>query len=228
MNKQQHYLKSAAAIFQTPLCSAIPEHQRADFLDDIRLTFKQYDKGEVIITEGALYESLHIIVEGEVSGEMSDEKGDFMRVERIKAPNPIATGLLFVADNRLPVSVICRTATSVLLIPKDNVLFLMKRYEPFMLAFLSNISTKVVLLFDKLRLLSLRTIRAKLAYYLLKESAGERVFHLKISREEIARLFSVSRPALIKILMDMKEKGIIDVHRKEVVIIDRAALQNLL
>ncbi|MFA6751843.1 MAG: Crp/Fnr family transcriptional regulator, partial [Fermentimonas sp.] len=166
-------------------------------------------------------------IKGEVSTEMSDEKGDFMQIEYIKAPNPIATGFIFAADNRSPVSATCQSSCKVIAIPKDNVYLLMRKYESFMHTFLSYISNKVFFLSEKLRLVSLRTIRAKLAYYLLKESEGQKVFQLKTSREDMARLFSVSRPALVKVMMEMAEEGVIDVERRNIRINDRAALQNL-
>ena len=103
----------------------------------------------------------------------------------------------------------------------------MRKYEAFMLTFLSYISNKVFFLSEKLRLVSLRTIRAKLAYYLLKESEGMDVFKLKTSREDMARLFSVSRPALVKVLMEMAEEGLIEVERRDIKINNRVLLQNI-
>ncbi len=151
-----------------------------------------------------------------------------MKVEYIKAPNPMATGFLFSADNRSPpVSAICRTACTFVVIPKENLSLLLKKYDEFMIAFLAYISNRVSFLSDKLRLVSLRTIRAKLAYYLLKESEGEKSFQLKTTKESIARLFSVSRPALVKVMMEMAEEGIIEVDRRKITILNRVALQNM-
>ncbi len=115
-----------------------------------------------------------------------------------------------------------------IVIPKENVYFLMREYESFMLAFLSYISNNVSFLSEKLRLVSLRTIRAKIAYYLLKESGGEKSFRLKTSKESMARLFGVSRPALVKVMMEMAEEGLIDVNRRDIQINDRATLQKML
>lgn len=218
----------ARMIFQCPLCSSVPVDQRDSFMKDIRFAVKTYEKGDVIVTQGSKCEFLYILVRGEIDTEMADEKGDFMKVEQIKAPNPLATGFLFSTDNRSPVSAICKGACTVVSIPKENVYLLMREYESFMLAFLSYISNKVSFLSEKLRLVSLRTIRAKLAYYLLKESAGESKFRLKISKEEMARLFSVSRPALVKVMMEMTAEGIIDVNRRDIRIMERVTLQNLI
>lgn len=227
MNSENPYLHYARMIFQCPLCSSVPENERDQFIEDVRFTIKEYKKGDIIVTQGSLSDTLYILIKGEVSTEMADEKGDFMEIEYIKAPNPMATGFLFAADNRSPVSAICQSDCKVIAIPKDNVYHLMRKYESFMLTFLSYISNKVFFLSEKLRLVSLRSIRAKLAYYLLKESCGENVFRLKSSREDMARLFSVSRPALVKVMMEMADEGIIDVDRRDIRINNRSALKNL-
>ncbi len=218
----------ARMIFQCPLCSSVPENRRDSFMRDIRFSVKSFEKGDVIVTQGSRCEFLYILISGEIVTEMADEKGDFMKVEHIKAPNPLSTGFLFSTDNRSPVSAISNDNCTVVSIPKENVYSLMREYESFMLAFLSYISNKVGFLSEKLRLVSLRTIRAKLAYYLLKESGGESSFKLKISKEEMARLFGVSRPALVKVMMEMASEGIIGVNRRDINIKERATLQKIL
>lgn len=228
MQQQSQHPDDGRMIFQCPLCSSIPAEQRERFLHDVRFSVRSYEKGDVIVTQGARYDSLYILIMGEVTTEMADEKGDFMKVEQIRAPNPMATGFLFSADSRSPVSAICKVSCKVVVIPKENVFALMRKYESFMLAFLSYISNKVSFLSEKLRLVSLRTIRAKLAYYLLRESDGEKSFRLKTSKESMARLFGVSRPALVKVMMEMAEEGLIDVNRREILINDRAALQRMI
>ncbi len=227
MRPESLYLENARMIFQCPLCSSIPENERDNFLNDVQFFVRDYDTGDVIVTQGSISETLFIVIKGEVTTEMSDEKGDFMEIDYIKAPNPLATGFLFAADNRSPVSAICQSKCKIIAIPKDNVYLLMRKYESFMLKFLSYISNKVFFLSEKLRLVSLRSIRAKLSYYLLKESDGKNVFSLKTSREAMARIFSVSRPALVKVMMEMADEGIIDVNRREIKINDRNKLQSM-
>ena len=130
----------ARMIFQCPLCSSVPADQRDSFMTDIRFSVKSFEKGDVIVSQGSKCEFLYILVRGEISTEMADEKGDFMKVEQIKAPNPLATGFLFSTDNRSPVSAFCKGPCTVVSIPKENVYLLMREYESFMLAFLSYIS----------------------------------------------------------------------------------------
>ncbi|MDO5664242.1 MAG: Crp/Fnr family transcriptional regulator [Bacteroidia bacterium] len=223
----QHYIDYSQTIFQCPLCNSIPKKDRESFLNDVRYNVKRYGKGDMLVAQGSVYEQLYIVVKGEVSTEMSDEKGDFMKIELIKSPNPLATGFLFATDNISPVTAIAKTDCVAVLIPKDNVYLLMSKYPDFMKAFLSYISNKVTFLSEKLRLTSLRTIRAKLGYYVLKESKGGQEFQLKMSKEDLSRLFGVSRPALVNVMMQMADEGLIDVDRRKIFIKNRPALQRL-
>ncbi len=214
-------------IFRCPLCSSIPESEKENFLNDVRFSIKKFKKDEWIISQGEEYTSLCILIEGEIKTVMTDEKGDFMHIENIKAPLPMATGFLFAGNNRSPISAIAKNDCKLICIPKENVFTLMQKYDAFMYAILSTISNKVQFLSEKLRLTSLRTIKAKLAYYLLKESQGERSFQLKTSKQEIANMFGVSRQALTNVMNQLHEEEIIDMQRRKIEIVNRAVLKKM-
>ena len=214
-------------IFQCPLCTSIPDEERESFLKDLRYTVRRYAKGEMLISQGALLEVLYIVISGEIVTEMSDEKGDYVTVENIKAPNPLAAGIVFASNNFAPVTASAIKDSVAVIIPKDNIYQLMSKYEEFMKAYLVYISNKVSFLSERLRLSSLGSIKAKVAYYVLRESRGEQQFDLKVSKEDLSRLFGVSRPALVNVMMQMADEGIIDVDRRRIVINDRRLLQQM-
>lgn len=214
-------------IFQCPLCTSIPDEERESFLKDLRYTVRRYAKGEMLISQGALLEVLYIVISGEIVTEMSDEKGDYVTVENIKAPNPLVAGIVFASNNFAPVTASAIKDSVAVIIPKDNIYQLMSKYEEFMKAYLAYISNKVSFLSERLRLSSLRSIKAKVAYYVLRESRGEQQFDLKVSKEDLSRLFGVSRPALVNVMMQMADEGIIDVDRRRIVINDRRLLQQM-
>ena len=212
-------------IFRCPLCNSIPDSEKESFLKEVHFTIKSYDKNEWIISQGEECTALHILIEGEVKTVMVDEKGDFMHIENIKAPLPIASGFLFAGNNKSPVSVIAKKESKIISIPKANVFMLMKKHDTFMHAILSSISNKLQFLSEKVRLTSLKTIKAKIAYYLLKESEGESDFQLKTSKQEIANLFGVSRQALTNVMKQMHEDDIIYMERRKIKIVNRQALK---
>ncbi len=214
-----------AFIFKCPLCSSIPESEKEDFLNEVRFTIKSYEKDEWVISQGEELMSLNILIEGEVKTVMTDEKGDFMHIEVIKAPLPIASGFLFTDSKKSPVSVIANRECRIISIPEDNVFKLMKKHDAFMHAILSSISNKLQFLSEKIRLTSLKTIRAKTAYYLLKESEGEKEFQLSTSKQDIAYLFGVSRQALSNVMKELHEEQVINMDRRNINIINRQALK---
>lgn len=214
-------------IFRCPLCSSIPDSEKEDFTNEVHYNIKSYKKDDWIIWQGEEFTALHILIEGEVRTVMVDEKGDFMHIENIKAPLPIASGFLFAGNNKSPVSVIAKKDARIICIPKENVFMLMKRHDTFMLAILASISNKTQFLSEKIRLISLRTIKAKIAYYLLKESEGEDVFQLKTSKHEIANLFGVSRQALSNVMKQLHEDNIINMERRKIKIVKRQTLKKM-
>ncbi|NLA63696.1 MAG: Crp/Fnr family transcriptional regulator, partial [Bacteroidales bacterium] len=214
-----------AFIFKCPLCSSIPESEKEDFLNEVRFTIKSYEKDEWVISQGEELMSLNILIEGEVKTVMTDEKGDFMHIEVIKAPLPIASGFLFTDSKKSPVSVIANRECRIISIPEDNVFKLMKKHDAFMHAILASISNKLQFLSEKIRLTSLKTIRAKTAYYLLKESEGEKEFQLSTSKQDIAYLFGVSRQALSNVMKELHEEQVINMDRRNINIINRQALK---
>lgn len=214
-------------IFKCPLCNSIPDSEKEDFLNEVHFNIKSYKKDDWIISQGEEFTALHILIEGEVRTVMVDEKGDFMHIENIKAPLPIASGFLFAGNNKSPVSVIAKKDARIICIPKENVFMLMKKHDAFMLAILASISNKTQFLSEKIRLTSLRTIKAKIAYYLLKESEGEDVFQLKTSKHEIANLFGVSRQALSNVMKQLHEDNIINMERRKIKIVKRQTLKTM-
>ncbi len=216
------------SIFQCPLCHSIPVDKQEEFLADVNYSVTRYDKGDILVHQGARCDKLLIVIKGKVQTEMADETGDFMTIETIKAPNPLTTGFLFATDNASPVTAVAKVDTVAVLIPKENIYNLMRKYPEFMKTYLSYLSNKLTFLTEKLRLISFRTIKAKLAYYLLKESKDEDQFQLQLSRGEMARFFGVSRPALVNVMMQMAKEGLIKVDRRNITILDRAALRRIM
>ena len=214
-------------IFKCPLCNSIPDSEKEDFLNNVRFSVKSFKKGEWIISQGEEYVVLYILIEGEIKTVMMDEKGDFMHIENIKAPHPMATGFLFAGNNKSPVTAIAIKDCKLISIPKENVFSLMKKHDAFMHAILTSISNKLQFLSEKIRLTSLRTIKAKLAYYILRESNGDNFFQLKISRQEMANLFGVSRQALTSVMKQLHDENIVDIERRKIQILKRNELKTM-
>jgi CRP-like cAMP-binding protein len=94
--------------------------------------------------------------------------------------------------------------------------------------FLSVISGHTQVLANKLKFLSFKTIKGKLAQYFLSRAGNDlTTIEMSITQHELAEQFGVTRPSLARALGAMVEEGIISVERKQIRILDKAKLRNV-
>ncbi|HRZ97430.1 MAG TPA: Crp/Fnr family transcriptional regulator [Paludibacter sp.] len=199
------------------------------FPSDMKYSIKFHDKNEVIFRQGDLCDALNILMTGSVKTEMITENGNLLGIEIINAPRPLAPAFLFSGNNRFPVDVTTLEDVEILRIPKDEVIRLMTSQPDFMQQFLIHNANRTQFLTNRLQLLSIKTIKGKIAHFLL-EQAGEHgdTFTLNRNQTELADFFGVARPSLARSLSEMIEEGIINVNKKEYKVLDKKKLRELL
>jgi CRP-like cAMP-binding protein len=95
--------------------------------------------------------------------------------------------------------------------------------------YLNAISSRTQFLSNKIRFLSFKTIREKLANYILNNiKKDSNVFILNQSQTELADFFGVTRPSLARALAEMGKEGILHTERREITILDKEKLNKLL
>ncbi len=191
---------------------------------------KTYQKGEMIACSGDKCNSLKIIVKGAVVGEMMDFQGKSLRIEKLKAPDTIASAFIFGDNNIFPVDVIAEEETKLLLIPKEDLMKLFCEEQTVLKNYLDIISNRSQLLTKKIKLLGLQTIKGKITHYLLEQvrKEGSTKLFIKNSQTELANMFGVSRPSLARVIREMHNDGIINAVGKQITILDKKALSDLL
>jgi len=196
-----------------------------------KVDFKQIikNKGEVLVTMGDFCADLMILVQGSVKAEMIDVTGKTIKIEDISAPKPFAAAFLFANQNRIPVNVTALELTEVFILDKKNVLMVMQKEALFLTNYLSMVCNKAQFLTGKLEFLSFKTIREKLANYLLSnmEPGTNRVV-LSKSQEELADYFGVARQSLLRLLKEFQSNGLIHFKRRNIDIIDKDGLIKVL
>ncbi len=213
---------------QCPLFMGLSAAEIELAFGDIHYQRKNYAAGKLIETAGKPYNVLLIILKGSVKGEMMDYSGKILKIEDISAPKPLATAFLFCKNNKLPVDIIANTDVELLLLHRESVIKLMQVNSRFLQNFLNAVSNRAQFLSDKLRFLSFKTIRGKLANYLLDLSEGKNVeIVLPQSQEKIAELFAVTRPSLGRIMAEFNDKGYIITRGKTVRILNSNKLKQI-
>lgn len=214
---------------QCPIFRGITENEAEYLLKKIHFQIKSFSKDEVVVVAGDPVLNLNIIISGSVRGEMIDYSGKTIKIEDIEAPKPLATAFLFGNENKFPVTVTANNDAKILTIPVSEFLKLLQMNTLILKNYLNSISSRAQFLSQKLHFLSFKTIKGKVAHFLLQQ-AGEK-FHsveLKNTQQQLADLFGVTRPSLARVFGEMQKDGLIRIANKTVSLLDKKALNELI
>jgi len=215
-------------LYQAPLFRGLNPDTIEGIINSTPHKIRKFHSGSLIAQSGDAVTSLIIVAGGTVKGEMIDYSGRVIKIEDIPAPGALASGFLFGSRNRFPVNVIAVSDGELLIIEKDDFLTLMMKNDLILANFLDMISNRSQFLSEKIKFLNFKTIKGKLAQYILqKTEQGTRSVKLEITQNELADYFGVARPSVARALGDMEEEGLIEANGKNIKIIDRKKLVQL-
>ena len=199
-------------------------------MEAINFHTRSYKKGEILARQGDVCNRLVILTKGSVRGEMIDYSGRLIKVEDIAAPRALAPLFLFGEENRFPVEVTANEPTEVIELPKSSVLNLFRKNEQFLENYMNLSANYARTLSDKLFFMSFKTIRQKLASYLLRLHKQQQQLHITLNRsqQELSDYFGVSRPSLARELAHMQEDGLLIADRKHITILQKESLIRLI
>ena len=217
-------------LVNNPLFRGITLEKLSADLEEISFHTRSYKKGEILAQQGAVCNRLVILTKGSVRGEMIDYSGRLIKVEDIAAPRAIALLFLFGEENRYPVEVTANEPTEVIELPKSSVLSLFRKNEQFLENYMNLSANYARTLSDKLFFMSFKTIRQKLASYLLRLHKQQQQAHFTLDRsqQELSDYFGVSRPSLARELAHMQEDGLLIADRKHITILQKEELVRLI
>jgi len=212
-----------------PICSKLAIENQEEFLLNLKYTIQTFSKSEMIVRQGDICDALYMLTQGSVKTEMITENGSLLGIEIIKAPRPLAPAFLFSDNNRFPVDVTALEDVEIMRIPKEEIMRLMMTNPDFMKQYLTHNSNRTQFLTNRLQLLSIKTIKGKVAHFLLEQIIeNQHSFLLDRNQTELAEFFGVARPSLARSLSEMVQDGIISINKKEYTIIDMKGLRDLL
>jgi CRP-like cAMP-binding protein len=199
------------------------------FPDDLIFSIKNYRKKEIVFHQGDTCDALYIVISGTVKTEMITENGNLMPIETIHAPRPLAPAFLFSDRNQFPVEVTAMTSVELLRIPKTEVTRLMTMNPDFLQQFMTHNANRTQFLTQRLQLLSIKTIKGKIAHLLLEKHQSDGLtFTLSKNQTELAEYFGVARPSLSRSLSEMVEEKIISFDKNKYKILNLNYLKELL
>jgi CRP-like cAMP-binding protein len=166
-----------------------------------------------------------IVFSGIVKGEMVDYAGRVIKIEDIPAPGALASAFMFGNNNSFPVNVICNSDTEILIIDKSDFLKLLKNNDSILVNFLNMISNRSQFLSEKIKFLNFKTIKGKLAQYILQKAGSDKnVIYLGVTQNDLADFFGVARPSVARALRDLEEEGLIEAKGKIIRVLNKQGL----
>lgn len=167
-----------------------------------------------------------IIVEGEMVARMAGLSGRLIQIDRLGVGTLVAPAFIFAKDKRMPVSVETTCRTRILRMRPEMLEMLIDTEKQLRMNFIHQLSHIDVFLTRKIRVLSLFTVREKVAYFLLKaaERQQSRTVRLTQSRQELADMFGIQKFSLLRCLSEFQERGAIEVSGKDITILDAKEL----
>jgi CRP-like cAMP-binding protein len=217
----------AGDLLLCPICRNIPANERESFLDKLKFKIKTFKKGEWIAQQGDSVNALYILLKGSVKAEMISESGTVLNIETIHAPNPLASAFLFAENNRFPVDVVALEEVEIILISKESITKQLAGNETFLQGFMTFNSNRIHFLSERLKLLSTKTIKGKLAQYIMARTANM-CFTMDMNQTTLAEYFGVTRPSLSRSIAEMVDEGIIRLKGKNGKVLNLMKLKNLI
>ena len=168
-----------------------------------------------------------IVLSGSLICRMVSLSGKQVEVTRLRPGNLIAPAFIFAKNNSMPVSVETDSEVTLLRMTPQTLKKLIDDDADIRMNYIRSLSNIDVFLTHKMKVLSLFTVREKVAYLLL-ERAGEQnsnTIRLTRSRQEIADSFGIQKFSLLRVLSEFDKEGVIRVDGKTIEIIDRSRLK---
>lgn len=212
------------------LFAGLNEEETIKAMDELRAQARQYQKGDIVLHAGDKVTFIGIILYGGIEISRQDIEGNRFILNQLQAPTMFGEALVCGGIDSSPVTLTVTKVSKILWIDFQHVINNNKARLAYQQKLLENmlrlLAMKVQFLSSRLDLLCKRTIRAKLAAYLLSKTEQNRLSQIKIpfNREELADYLCTNRSALSRELCKMKEAGVLDFRKNNFVINDPSEL----
>lgn len=215
-----------------PLFYGIKEEEIICMLQCLAPKIHSYNKNEFIVNSGEAIDKFGIILEGEATVLKENAEGNRVIMSVVKKGDLFGEMLVFSSRKIWPVSVRVQNYCKVLFFTNSDLIARCGKMCPWHNAMLQNfikiISDKALMLNKKVEYLSIKSIRGKIAAYLLEQYENNPNINiiLPLKRNELADFLNVSRPSLSREMCQMRDEGIIDFHLSTFRIKDIEALKS--
>lgn len=212
-----------------PLFEGFSANDIEQMMDSIPYQLIRIDKKEVLLKAGTPYKFADIIISGEIIARMEGPSGKHMQITSKPVGSLLASAFIFGKNNIIPVNMVANKPTTILRMTPGSMQLLLNIDEHFRFNFIQLLSAFCDNLARKVRMLTLHTVREKVAIYLLDQARQNNSddFLLQKSRQEIADSFAIQKFSLQRCLKEFAADGVIQLNGKQIFILNKQKLMAL-
>jgi CRP-like cAMP-binding protein len=218
------------ALVHCPLFKGESQTDLSKMFSAIPYRIEEYACDSFLVLRGQPCIELIILLEGLAAAQINDFSGKTLKLESFHAPQPMATGALFSESNSYPVSLRAESRVRALILPRQSVFSLLRSNERFLSQYMLDMGTKITFLAEKINLFQFRSLRQKIAGYLLdlRRKQNRLDIRLPYTMETLSEILSVARPSLSRCFSQMIEEGLFVKEESRIRIPDEEKLKKVL
>ncbi len=208
-------------ICETPLFKNIKKEDAEKLLNCLNASYKNFLKNDIIFLAGETAFETGIIIEGSVQIVYEDIFGNRNILSILKQGDLFGEAFSLSETEKIPVSAVSAQNSKILFINSQKILKSCSDCCEFHHILIENtvriLALKNVMLNNKIRYLSMRSIREKLLSYLSDMSviSESKEFYIPFNRQQLADFLCVDRSALSYQLSILKKEGILDYKKNK-------------
>lgn len=216
-----------------PLFRGIQPGELQAMLACLQPVQRTYRKNQLVARAGEKFTGIGVVLSGHLTVSRDSMGGQRVIITALEAGDLFGEIIAFAGEQTWPATVMAQEECRVLFLPPEKIVGNCEKQCSFHRLLITNmlgiVSRRALLLSRKVEYLSLKSIRGRIAAFLLEQSqkAGRNTFMLPFNRHEMADFLNVARPSLSREMSRLRDEGIIDFHRSSIRLLDVPALKKL-
>ena len=196
-------------------------------------SLKKVGKKEILFSDGEEARGFYVILSGKIKLYKVSVEGKEQILHIVSAPDAFAEAALFL-EGSYPAFAEALTDCQLLFFPKRDFIQLIEKNPQLSINMIVTLSHYLKRFASLIEELSLKEVSSRVAKYLIdlqmkstKEGKSPKEVELDLSKTQLALKLGTVSETLSRTLAKMKAKGIIDVKRSRILILNRETLEEL-
>ncbi|MBE6047028.1 MAG: Crp/Fnr family transcriptional regulator [Clostridium sp.] len=217
-------------LMKNRLFKGLDDSEIREIINLMNYSVNTYQKNEIIAHEEDDCNSLGLVIEGSIAIKRLHSSGKEIIMKTLKGGDVFGEALIFSKFKKYPATVVSGENCKVLYLTKNEIIKLFSFNSRLMENYMGLLSEKVIILNNKIKSLSLKSVRQKVVDYILQECIYQKtnVIRIRGSKEELASYIGIPRPSLSRELIKLREENIIEFDRYKINVFDVESLEQIL